>query len=103
MPPIPVPTPSQEWYYTHHSTSTSTTTTSTTTTYKISTSRTLLSSAFINAAFSTQDMFWATPLPAEQLEVMLDHSLTLGVYVVHDQGSRAVSYTHLTLPTKRIV
>ena len=49
--------------------------------YKISTSRTLLSPTFINTAFSSPDMYWATPLPLEDLNLLLDNSVTLGLYL----------------------
>ncbi|KAM0719606.1 hypothetical protein Q7P37_003736 [Cladosporium fusiforme] len=53
----------------------------TTTTYLISTSPSKLNPTFINASFATPDMYWAKPLPLPALELMLAHSLTLGLYI----------------------
>lgn len=46
----------------------------------ISTSIDLLDRNWINTAFGTDDMYWAKPLPRDQLELMLQKSLTLGMY-----------------------
>lgn len=51
-----------------------------TTPYLISTSPAKLDHAFINASFAHKDMYWAKPLPADTLALMLQHSLTLGLY-----------------------
>ena len=37
------------------------------------------------------------------IEDLLQYAIGYGYYMVHAKGSTAVSYTHLTLPTKRIV
>jgi len=50
--------------------------------YLISTSPSLLSHDFIQAAFATEEMYWAKPLPAADLALMLSSSLSLGMYVV---------------------
>lgn len=46
----------------------------------ISTSLNLLDREWITTAFGTEDMYWAKPLLPDQLELMLEHSLTLGMY-----------------------
>lgn len=48
----------------------------------ISTSIDLLDRDWITTAFGTDDMYWAKPLPRDQLELMLQQSLTLGMYKV---------------------
>lgn len=48
--------------------------------YLISTSRELLDHDFINASFASHHMYWAKELPREQLALMLEHSVTLGLY-----------------------
>lgn len=50
--------------------------------YLISTSPSKLSHAFINASFASKEMYWAKPLPARELDLMLAHSLTLGLYAL---------------------
>lgn len=57
----------------------------------ISTAPGLLDRAFIAAAFATPDMYWAKPLPPDQLEVLLAHSLTLGLYRVAPAAAPARS------------
>ena len=49
-------------------------------TYLISTSRKLLDYDFINASFASPQMYWAKELPPQQLALMLEHSVTLGLY-----------------------
>lgn len=57
----------------------------------VSTSVSLLDRAWINDAFATQDMYWAKRLPTDQLELLLQHSTTLGMYkVLPPAGVRAV-------------
>ena len=48
--------------------------------YVITTSPAMLDYDFINTAFDTDDMYWARPMPSEQLQLMLSRSLTFGVY-----------------------
>lgn len=48
--------------------------------YLISTDRKLLDHDFINASFASPHMYWAKQLPREQLALMLEHSITLGLY-----------------------
>ena len=50
--------------------------------YLISTSRTLISAAFVNKAFASADMRWAKELSANDLQTLLSQSLTLGVYLL---------------------
>lgn len=50
--------------------------------YLISTSIRLLDRDWIQAAFATKDMYWAKPLTPKDVEVLLEHSLTLGLYRV---------------------
>lgn len=50
------------------------------TSYLISTSPSKLDHEFINASFASKDMYWAKELPSPHLELMLAHSLTLGLY-----------------------
>ena len=40
----------------------------------------MLDHAFINASFTSPDMYWAKELPHKELALMLEHSLTLGLY-----------------------
>jgi GNAT superfamily N-acetyltransferase len=50
------------------------------TTYRISTDSELLDHDFINASFAGPDMYWAKELPRDELAIMLQHSITLGLY-----------------------
>lgn len=50
-------------------------------TYLISTRREYVSIPFVNSAFSHPDMSWAKPLSEASTQLMLDNSLTFGVYV----------------------
>lgn len=70
------PPPIQQW---HHDTPTAT--------YLISTSPALLSHSFINASFADPGMYWAKPLPAPELALMLSHSLTLGLYILQNNNN----------------
>lgn len=56
-------------------------------TYVISTAMKLLDHEFINTAFGSEEMYWAKPIPAETLRLMLSQSLTLGVYKVNAAAS----------------
>ena len=35
---------------------------------------------FINASFASPDMYWAKEMPLDQVALMLEHSVTLGLY-----------------------
>lgn len=48
--------------------------------YLISSSRKLLDEGYINQVFASPQMYWAKELPRQQLSLMLDHSVTLGLY-----------------------
>lgn len=48
--------------------------------FVVSTKISLLDRPFINRAFSTDEMHWAVALPPDQLETMLAHSVTYGLY-----------------------
>jgi len=50
--------------------------------FLISTQLNLLDHAFINGAFSTDEMYWASPLPEDQLALTLSQSVTMGLYEV---------------------
>jgi Acetyltransferase (GNAT) family len=48
--------------------------------FLISTDSSLIPLASINEAFGSDALYWAKPLPEEALRVMLEHSLSFGVY-----------------------
>jgi hypothetical protein len=48
----------------------------------VSTDKSLLQPAAINAAFDSDLLWWAKPLPDEQLQNMIDNTLCFGLYVV---------------------
>ncbi|KAG4415348.1 hypothetical protein IFR04_011497 [Cadophora malorum] len=48
--------------------------------YFITTNSSLLSVSDVNTAFSTKEMYWATPLPDEVMRAFLDHNLCFGVF-----------------------
>jgi len=50
------------------------------TSYLISTDPKMLDHGFINASFASPDMYWAKELPLKDLALMLENSLTLGLY-----------------------
>lgn len=50
--------------------------------YVISTQQDRLDRIFVNDAFASPDMHWARRLPEDQVETLLKHSLTLGLYKV---------------------
>ena len=52
---------------------------------------------------SFMDDFWTSIGISQKERFNLKSSLTNGMQSIEDQGRYAVSYTHLTLPTKRIV
>ncbi|KAF2181026.1 hypothetical protein K469DRAFT_263726 [Zopfia rhizophila CBS 207.26] len=49
-------------------------------TFLISTSRALLPHEFVQKAFRNPDMYWAGPVSAANMQLMLDNSCTLGLY-----------------------
>ncbi|KAF2729544.1 acetyltransferase [Polyplosphaeria fusca] len=53
-------------------------------TFLISTSRSLLSHAFVQQAFGTQAMYWAKPTSDANMKTLLDNSCTLGLYKTED-------------------
>jgi len=52
------------------------------TSYLISTNPALVSIDFVNDAFGSRDMYWATALPLPALQTMLRNSIVLGVYEI---------------------
>jgi GNAT superfamily N-acetyltransferase len=50
------------------------------TSYLISTDLKMIDHDFVNASFASPDMYWAKELPRKDLALMLEHSLTLGLY-----------------------
>ncbi|KAK3686532.1 hypothetical protein LTR37_019740 [Vermiconidia calcicola] len=50
--------------------------------YLVSTATALLDYDFIDMAFRTEDMYWAKPLPRDQLTTLLANSTTFGLYRV---------------------
>ncbi|RDW95308.1 hypothetical protein BP5796_01071 [Coleophoma crateriformis] len=51
-------------------------------TFLISTARALLQPSAINAAFDSEQLYWAKALPEARLQKMLDGSLCFGVYAL---------------------
>ncbi|ORY04955.1 hypothetical protein BCR34DRAFT_491122 [Clohesyomyces aquaticus] len=49
-------------------------------TFLISTSRTLLNESFIQECFASEEMYWAKATSVQDMSLMLDNSLTLGLY-----------------------
>ena len=68
------------------------------TNYLISTSPTLLSHPFLQFAFSHKDMYWAKPLPASDLALLLSSSLNLGLYIMHARFPAAKSISEPSSP-----
>ena len=66
-------TKSQEWRKTYGSTD-----------YLVSTSRSLLQLSLIQRGFSDPLMYWAKPIPDQDIELMLDNSCNIGLYSVLD-------------------
>ena len=56
--------------------------------FLISTAKELLPHSFVQEAFADSAMFWAKPMSAENLKIMLDNSCTLGLYRVENDGSQ---------------
>lgn len=50
------------------------------TSYLISTDPKMIDHDFVNTSFASPDMYWAKELPGKDLALMLEHSLTLGLY-----------------------
>lgn len=50
--------------------------------FLISTSLPLMDVDYINAAFGSEDMYWAKPLPRDELQLMLGNSITLGLFQI---------------------
>jgi len=50
------------------------------TSYLISTNSKMIDHDFVNTSFASPDMYWAKELPRKDLALMLEHSLTLGLY-----------------------
>ncbi|KAL6238349.1 hypothetical protein BDW75DRAFT_201564 [Aspergillus navahoensis] len=48
--------------------------------FLISTDRSLLSLSAINAAFASEPLYWAYPLPESVLQEMINHSFCFGLY-----------------------
>jgi len=59
--------------------------------YLISTRTPCFDLDWLNAAYGTEEMFWAKPLPRDHLATMLAHSLALGLYEVHPRMPEAKS------------
>ena len=62
----------------------------------VSTDPKLLSHAFVQAAFAHPDMYWATPMSANDVRTMLSNSLTLGLYERdQSEGDRDGAWTQI--------
>src|ERR1700743_922571 len=74
-----MPPPPQTWTYSLDSTL-----------YLISTDISLISRAFVIAAFAAPETYWAGPATPEQLDLLLEHSCVFGLYIQHlaDDDSR---------------
>jgi GNAT superfamily N-acetyltransferase len=57
--------------------------------FLISTNQSLLSISAINAAFATDAMYWAKPLPEETLKLMLSTSMCFGLYKTSQESFSA--------------
>ena len=66
--------------------------------YIICTRPDLLDYGFINTAFASDEMDWATPLPADQMATMLSQSITLGLYEVLPSAPSASSVSEPSSP-----
>lgn len=52
-------------------------------TYLISTQPDLLSTSFINSAFSMEEMYWAKPIDdADSMDLLINNSCSLGLYIL---------------------
>lgn len=56
--------------------------------FLLSSDSTLLPHAFVQEAFATEAMFWAKPMSADAMRTMLSNSLTLGLYLVAESGTK---------------
>jgi hypothetical protein len=61
----------------------------------VSTDKSLLQPAAINAAFDSDLLWWAKPLPDEQLKKMIDNTLCFGLYVVPVSSTELAGSYHL--------
>lgn len=62
----------------------------------VSSHHTPLFHSFVQEAFATEDMFWATPVSPAALETMLSESLSLGLYAFADDGvAKAIGMARL--------
>ncbi|KAK2800815.1 hypothetical protein FQN50_007956 [Emmonsiellopsis sp. PD_5] len=59
--------------------------------YLISTDHSLLCLPAINAAFATEAVYWANPIPLPALQQAVDHSLCFGVYRYTPSDHQAVT------------
>jgi GNAT superfamily N-acetyltransferase len=59
--------------------------------YLISTRPSLISRDFVQTAFASEETYWAKPLPDGQVEILLENSVTLGLYKVLPSVPRAKS------------
>ncbi|KAK2734520.1 hypothetical protein FQN55_002631 [Onygenales sp. PD_40] len=76
----PTPLPIHEWKRRFPSPSPSQPGTGTEEEYLISTDHSLLCLPAINAAFATDAIYWANPIPLPALQQAVDHSMCFGVY-----------------------
>lgn len=72
--------------------------------YLISTAIEKFDLDWVNSAFDTPDMYWAKPLPRQQISIMLSQSLNLGLYKVfpaapHAKGDDSPSSPRTPSPT----
>ena len=54
--------------------------------FLISTIPKLIDRAFVQSAFASEDTYWAKPLPEDQIEMLLEKSITLGLYKILPDG-----------------
>ncbi|CZT03813.1 related to GNAT family N-acetyltransferase [Rhynchosporium graminicola] len=55
--------------------------------YLITTNSTLMSVADVNAAFTSNEMYWASPLPDDAMRSFLEHNLCFGVFCIPQSDS----------------
>ena len=66
--------------------------------FLVSTNRSLLQPVAINAALGSDMLWWAKPLPEDQLKTMLDNTFCFGLYALPD-STADIAGRHLALPT----
>lgn len=66
--------------------------------FLISTNPTLLNHAFINTAFASADMPWATSMAPDHLALMLSQSVTLGLYSITPAAPPAATTSEPSSP-----